>query len=144
MNNGGIVRIILPVNVFMTVLDEIGDKYDEFIKTGMQNFLCTSHFEPKRDGENKLIFFEKVLPAKSMESDLVYARLFQDITSDVIRNKFKDLEWEDYEVTLPCSQIGGYVSSNFISINPTRIAQHEFIAKTVARDLGGLPDDGCD
>lgn len=131
INNGEKIRIILPQEVFTALLKMIHQQ-DEYLRDGIINFLCVNDFCPiPEESRDKLIFFEKNLTEKTKISDCIYGNIIQNFVEDIIRKDFKDLSWEDYEVTLPYSQTGNYVGSNFIYVNPFRIEKRKEFLQSI-------------
>lgn len=130
MDNGNLIRIILPAKVYLTVLQEL-EEFDDYLKNGIRSFLCVDDVSVKED--SKPIFFEKTLGGKSEKSDLVYGMILIRFIKRIIRKKFSDLNYKDYEITLPYCKEGYYIESNYKSISPSEIESYKQIKAIVEK-----------
>lgn len=115
MNNGNIIRIILPAKVWKSVIQEL-DQFDDYLKNGLLNFLCAKN--RRIDENSNPVFFEKILNNETQKSDLTYGIILQKFIEEIIRNIFPEVKSEEYEVTLPYSMTGFYTWHNFQYISP--------------------------
>lgn len=137
VDNGDIIRIIVPKKVFAEI-DKVIGSYDKWLRNGLREFLCLPL--PECEAENdKPVFFEKTLDPVNGKSDIVYGRMLMRIVDDVLRKRFPCMGSDEYEVTLPGCSMGNYVGRKFTHIAPLRIRHGENIRKTVAKacvDIG--------